>query len=302
MRTRLIVNPFAGQGRPRKNLTQVRRLLRDYGFKIETVVTHRVGQATALAHEAARLGYNCVIVGAGDGTINEAVNGLAGTDVPLGVIPLGTGNVLANNIGVPLSIEGACEVIARGAIRKVDLGKANGRYFLLMAGIGFDAQVVQEVHPQLKSLLRGFAYVLSTFNNVFRYQSSRMRITLDGNQEMSLPAWLVMVGNVASYAWNIKVTSLARLDDGYLDVCIFPHHGRLAGVRQAIRTLVGQHIAYQEVEYHRAKRIHIVSTPPVPVQLDGDALTATPVDIQVVHKALNVFVPKEMEKERRRLP
>lgn len=294
MRARLIVNPVAGQGRPRRNLTTVRHCLRDYGFRVETFVTHRAGEAIAAAREAAQLGYDCVIVGAGDGTINEAVNGLAGTDVPLGVIPMGTGNVFAHNLGVPISIEGACEVIARGTIRPVDLGRANGRYFVLMAGVGFDAQVVQEVHPQLKNLLRGFAYVLSTLNNVFRYQTSRMRITLDGKHEMSLPAWLVMVGNVSSYAWNIKVTSFARIDDGYLDVCIFPHRGRLAGVRQAIRTLMEQHIEYREVEYHRARRIHIASTPPVPVQMDGDVLTTTPVDIEVVHKALNVMMPKEM--------
>jgi YegS/Rv2252/BmrU family lipid kinase len=298
MRTRLIVNPAAGQGRPRRNLTHLRHCLRDYGFKVETVLTHRVGEATVAAREAAQSGYDCVLVGGGDGTVNEVVNGLAGTEVALGVVPLGTGNVFAHNIGVPISIEGACEAMARGTVRQVDLGKANGRYFLLMAGIGFDAQVVQEVQPQLKSLLRGFAYVLSTLNNVFRYQTSRMRITLDGKHEMSLPAWLVMVGNVSSYAWNIKVTSFARIDDGYLDVCIFPHRGRLVGVRQAIRTLVGQHIAYREVEYHRAQRIHIVSTPPVPVQLDGDAHTITPVDIHVVHRALNVIMPKEVGQEK----
>jgi len=179
----------------------------------------------------------------------------------------------------------------------VDLGRANGRYFLLMAGIGFDAQVVHEVQPRLKDVLRGFAYVLSTLNTLFHYESSRMTLTLDDEETLELDAWLAMIGNVASYAWEIKVTSLARIDDGWLDVCVFPEAGKLGSFRQTLRTLVGQHIEYREVEYRRARTIRIDSDPPVPVQLDGDPVATTPLEVTVVPQALRVVLPRDLMRD-----
>lgn len=266
--------------------------LRARGLLPELVVTAHPGDATQAAADAARRGYERVIVGAGDGTINEVVNGLAGSEVALGVVPLGTGNVFACNAGVPLSVEGACEVIAHGVVRRVDLGKANDRYFLLMAGIGFDAHVVSHVHPRTKKLLRGFAYVLTTAGTFFRYEPSRVTLTLDNGETLERTAWLTIIGNVPSYAWEIKVTSLARLDDGRLDVCVFPQTGRWGNLRQTIRTLQGRHLqCCREVEYRQARRITIVSTPPVPVQLDGDAAGMTPLTVEVVPRALQVVLP-----------
>jgi len=293
MRARVIINPIAGQRRAQRNVDRLQQALRARDIIPDVVITTHPGDATRAAAEAAREGYDRVIVGAGDGTINEVVNGLAGSEAVLGVVPLGTGNVFACNAGVPLSVEGACEVVARGVVRRVDLGRANGRYFLLMAGIGFDAQVVSQVQPRVKNILRGFAYVLTTVNTFFRYQPSRLTLTLDDREVLEQTAWLVIIGNVPSYAWEIKVTSLARLDDGRLDVCLFPQSGRWGNLRQTVHTLQGRHLECCEVEYRQARKIALVSDPPVPVQLDGDSAGMTPVEIVVVPRALQVVLPAD---------
>lgn len=292
MRARLILNPVAGQRKAARKLFRVHECLHERGVLADIIVTRYKGEALAAARHAADLNYERVIVGAGDGTINEVVNGLAGTECALSVVPLGTGNVFAADVGLPTSVERACEVLTEGEVRRVDLGKAGNRFFLLMAGVGFDAAVVHEVKPQLKSVLGGYAYVLSTLNNFFKYESSALRLTLENDETVTREAWFAMFGNVASYAWNVKVTPLAVIDDGFLDLCLFPASTKFDQVRQAIRTLMGQHIEYREVEYRRLKRAVVESDPPVPVQLDGDSAGMTPVEITVIPKALSVVFPR----------
>ncbi len=145
-RAMIIFNPAAGQaGSLQGDLEASCDLLNEYGWQVELRPTQAAGDGTRIAREAAQAGYDAVIAAGGDGTINEIVNGLAGSQTALGVLPVGTVNVWAREIGLPLQPRATTEALLRTHVRSIDLGRAGDRYFLLMAGVGFDAAVVNEV-------------------------------------------------------------------------------------------------------------------------------------------------------------
>ena len=263
-----------------------------------------------LAEKAARDGVLHIVVAGGDGTINSVVNGLmrlrsapksssaqpAPGELTLGVLPLGTGNVFAFNLGIPREWRDACRVIRAGHRKKIDVGLAThqntSRHFLLMAGIGYDAKVIEDTSLRLKYVLRDFAYVLRTLQNVVLHEGTQVTLRFPDGRVYANIAWLVMVGNAASYAWDIRVTAHAELDDGVLDVCLMPFENKLISIQQALQVLTGQHIERGIAQYWQTPGVRVESDPPVPVQLDGDAWASTPVEISLAPGALNVYAPE----------
>ena len=167
---------------------------------------------------------------------------LSGSLPALGILPMGTGNVFAFNMGIRAEMRASCRVVRRFQTRRIDLGLARcdgdkSRYFLLMAGVGFDAKVVEETSLRLKFVLRDFAYVVKTLQNVVLHQGSQMKLQMAGAGEYADNAWLAIIGNAASYAWDIRVTSQAKLDDGVLDVCLMPFENKLVSIQQAMQVL-----------------------------------------------------------------
>ena len=143
MKTALVVNPVAGQGRSKKILSKVKPRLEAAGFELEVRLTEQEGQAAQLANQAKKEGTHAVIAIGGDETVSEIINGIAGSKVLFGLIPSGTADVFAHEIGIPTHRPlAACDIIIQGKTKKIDLGKTASSYFVLMAGIGFDAQVV----------------------------------------------------------------------------------------------------------------------------------------------------------------
>jgi YegS/Rv2252/BmrU family lipid kinase len=263
---------------------------------------------------AALEGYDSVIAAGGDGTVNAVVNGLMqaheqwlrapvskdkGPTLPaLGILPMGTGNVFAFNMGIARELREACRVIRRGQTRAVDVGVARtavppfeSRHFLLMAGVGFDAKVVEDTSLRLKYVLRDFAYVLKILQNGISHRGAKTRLKFVEGVEYSGDSWLVMIGNAAAYAWDIRFTSHAHLDDGLVDVCLFPFENKVASVRQVLQVLTGQHIERGTVKYWKTAGLQIESEPPAPVQLDGDEWSRTPIHIAVQPAALRVLAP-----------
>jgi diacylglycerol kinase (ATP) len=257
------------------------------------------------AAQVVRDGVTTVVAAGGDGTVNAVVNGMIGSGrslegVRLGVLPTGTGNVVAFNMGIPREWRPACKVIRKGHTRRIDLGVARAgqgrkmetRHFLLMAGIGYDAKVIEDTSLRLKYVLRDFAYALKTLENVVRHQGTQITLKLDGHRTYADIAWLVMVGNAASYAWNIKITPHARLDDGLLDVCLMPFENKVISVQQALQILTGQHIDRGIAKYWQVQSLRVESSPNVPIQLDGDEWNSTPVELSLLPGALEVLVPE----------
>lgn len=317
----MIANPTAGAsaGRPNKQRT-IEAAAREFekrGFEVALFLANssvEVEEKAALAaRESEKMeGVHTVVAAGGDGTVNAVLNGLMKSgasleNVALGVLPLGTGNVFAFNLGIDREWQKACRVIRKGHTRRIDVGLATApnagkkkplsRYFLLMAGVGYDAKVIEDTSLRLKYVLRDFAYVLKTLENVVRHQGTQITLTLDEQVAENSAiyaniAWLVMIGNAASYAWNIKVTPHAELDDGLLDVCLIPYTSNLISIQQALQVLTGQHIERGVAQYWQVKTVRVESSPNVPVQLDGDEWASTPVELSLLPGALQVLVPR----------
>jgi diacylglycerol kinase (ATP) len=290
-----VINPSAGQRRTDEQTKQSTRLAESFGADI--AVTRGPGDAERLAQSAAKTEkYDAIIACGGDGTINEIVNGIMSvprTSRPaLGILPTGTCNVLASELGVP-SDESAAGIIAVGKRRAIDIGRAGKRFFLMMASYGFDADAVRRVEPKFKGLVGAPAYVFSGIAALAQYKPSRVRVTLD-ETELNSDAFLIVVANISSYAWeSLKVAPFASLDDGWLDVCIFerPPGNTIGFMGQMLLTMARKHLRDPRVRYYRARKIRIESEPPIHGQVDGDLSAPTPVNVTIAPRALEVFVP-----------
>jgi YegS/Rv2252/BmrU family lipid kinase len=317
----IIANPSAGASAGRANrrrvLEAVRHDLRKHGIPVHIGIEDS-SRAVAERAEAAALGGAPIVVAAGgDGTVNAVLNGImrasrgGACPAKLGVLPLGTGNVFAYNMGIPRNWREACAVLRTGEVRRIDVGLARPlpesqaprkrvdgspdfpeeRYFLLMAGIGFDAKVIEDTSLRLKFVLRDFAYVLRSLQNAVVHRGTQMSLDFEDGRNYANLSWLMMVGNAASYAWNIKFTEQAELEDGFLDVCLFPYQNKLVSVQQVMQLLIGQHVESGAVEYWKTKSLVVESDPPVPVQLDGDEWGTTPLELSILPGVLDVLAP-----------
>lgn len=293
----LIFNPVAGSGRPGEELARIEATL---GTLVsQRIVTQGPGDAEAAARAAVGA-FDSVLAAGGDGTINEVVNGLLAAnpaDGPLpalGLVPLGTQNVFAHELGFPRgNLDAVAGLLRAGKTRAIDIGQAGPRRFALMAGFGFDAAVVAEVAKPVKELIGPAAYAFATLGALAKYRSTSVRLTLDG-EEVLTEAFVVVVANAASYAYRqIKMAPFASLDDGWLDICVFerPLFDKFGFATQILALLARRHLRDPRVRYYRARRIRIESDPPIMGQLDGDMFASTPLDIAVLPRALTVFVP-----------
>jgi diacylglycerol kinase (ATP) len=293
MHTLLIVNPASGQGKAAREKRRLLELVSNMPH-IHTRLTSGPDDARKFAAEAAQHGYNLVIAAGGDGTINQVINGIGDSGVTLGIIPLGTGNVLAHELDIPRNdIVKALRVIGHGRIRSIDLGEANGQRFLLMAGLGLDAHVVDAVSPVVKDVLGTAAYAPAALDQLIGYVPTDFRLTFDNGSSYSANAFGVIVANCGSYAYNFKITSEAVLDDGMLDVMVFESAPaeKLRLVGHALGAVFGQRIKDPNVTYFRTKGVSIESDPPVKMQLDGDVCGECNAEVRILPGALRLIAP-----------
>ena len=284
----IIVNPIAGGGRGQKDAEEVERLLAAGGRSVERVLTNASGDAERAALGAAKSGANTVLVFGGDGTINEAAQGLAGSDTALAVLPLGTANVLAHELGLGYGPRRAAELVLRGRRRRLDLGRAAGRYFVCMASTGFDAYVTENMAKWRRGAISYLSYVGPTLKALWRYPYTPLRVRVDG-APMRRPAYHVIVGNVRNYGGPFTMTPNARPDDGLLDVVAFESGGpAMLGLYMAATT-VHLHPRLRTVEMLRGRRIEVEAGEPVPVQTDGDFRGYSPACFEIASERITVL-------------
>lgn len=268
---------------------------------MEIEATRQAGEATALAREAARRGMDAVWVAGGDGTVNEAVNGLVGTETALAVLPVGTGNVWARQLHLPVytlthpfRLREAAIAQAEGRVRSVDVGRMNDRYFLLWVGVGFDAQITSDMEPRPRRVKRlgVLPYVVAGLTLAREFSGVRTHLVLDG-RALRGRALLVVVSNVQMYS-IFHLTPRARMDDGLLDVFVFRGLGGfLYMLRMAGQLFVGRHLENPRVVQRTARQITLWTETPMAVQADGEPLGTTPISVRVVPRALRVRVPPQ---------
>lgn len=296
----LIINPQAGNaGRIEKWLSG---LVEERGMVLDVMETRKRMDAKRFAEKAVGK-YSVVIAAGGDGTVNEVVNGLAGSDTKLGIIPLGTENVLANGLGIPLDSDKAFDVILDGKSRRFDLGKANGRYFILMAGVGLDAKSVKDVGPALKRFLGSGAYHLAGIKNVLTHVPCKLEIWLD-EQVLPRKGYFAVIGNSRYYGGGLEITQFAEHDDGYLDVCIFKRTDVFNMLKSFLSAASKGSIPIDElpnIEYFRVKKVRIVSEKPVLAHTDAEVIGTTPLNVGVCPKAISLICGKQTKMKGKRM-
>jgi diacylglycerol kinase (ATP) len=292
MNSVIVYNPNAGRGVSLHAVEQAADLLRGSGWTVHVVATSGPGDATEIARQAVADGAESVLAAGGDGTINEVIQALAGTQTALGYLPFGTVNVWARELGLPLVPQHASQALAGGRIETIDLGRANDRYFLLMAGLGFDAEVVRRAEGLERFKYRAgiLPYVAAGMSAAVLYRGFDVELRYDGIIKR-VEALMVVIGNTRLYGGRYYFTPRAVANDGWLDVCIVKGKGPLRLARQSLPLLVFGSVAYSDVEAIRVRDLTIRSDTPVPYQLDGELAGTTPLHIQVVPRALRVIVP-----------
>jgi YegS/Rv2252/BmrU family lipid kinase len=266
--------------------------------KISTSVilapTQHAGEANSLAARAVGEGYKVIVAAGGDGTINEVINGIGTSGVALGVLPLGTVNVFAQELRLPRKIEAAWAVIAGGHARTIDLAcsESNGsvRYFVQLAGVGFDARAVRTASWELKKKIGPLSYVWAGLKTLTK---SHAQVEFSTNGSGVLGSGVaVLVGNGRFYGGRFALFPKARMDDGLLDVCVFEKCGYWDVLRYGQGILRGAHIDLGDVKYFQTDRLVCNAPGTTPFELDGEDAGDAPVTFSVVPRALRVVVPE----------
>ncbi len=301
----LIYNPTAGGGRRREALVAAVGVLEDAGWRVRREATQAAGHASELAGQAVRRGDDLVVAAGGDGTVHEVVQGVVGSKTALGLLPAGTGNVLAGQLGLvgrptPLhsvDLPEAAQALLESRPRPVDLGWArNGtgdeRYFLLWAGVGLDAEVTRAMENEGRELKRAIgpaAFGLVGLQRLVTTRSVPSVTRLDG-RPVTGSLLMGLVSNVRLYGGAFEIATDARIDDGRLDVTLFHSRGALTTLRHLIGILRGRSATHERVDA-QVTGLHVDAGKPLPVHLDAEPFGTTPLRVEVRPRALRLMMP-----------
>ncbi len=282
-------NPKSGSGKRRHRLLELVRELKRLGFR-PRMFKNRERLEAWLAQAAVRDNLACIVAAGGDGTVADVFNRHPG--VRLAILPLGTENLLARFLGIPHSGIAVARLIAKNEVRVLDLCRLGERRFALMAGVGFEADVVRRLHAFRRGNISRFSYVQPILESVRKYEYPELRVWVD---DVPLPAKarLAMIVNVPIYALGFSIARGAREDDETLDVRLFGRGSAFQMIRYLCNLALGTHERLWDVETLRARRVRIEADVPVPIQLDGDAAGFTPAEICVLPGALEVLAPPQ---------
>jgi diacylglycerol kinase (ATP) len=296
MRVCVIFNPVAKGDKAR----HFRARLDDIGRQASLKLTRCAGDARALAAEAVREGFEAVVAAGGDGTLNEVLNGIG--DVPngfeqarLGVLPLGTVNVFARELRIPMKLDAAWQIILGAKEARIDLpfaesspeGSPSRRWFAQLAGAGLDARAIELVDWRLKKKFGPLAYVYAGCKALLE----KKPLLMASNGVSKFDGQLVLIGNGRLYGGSFATFAEAQMDDGKLDVCIFPRTNLLTLLRCAVPLLCAGKLPEGAVRRFQAEEFTLSSSAPASFELDGELTGRVPVKFGVVRRGLRVLVP-----------
>jgi diacylglycerol kinase (ATP) len=295
MRMKLIINPLAGGKKMDAYLPIIKKIL-GTGNLLSIAVTKEKNGAFQEAQKVSQEGYDLVVVCGGDGTFNEVINGVVSShnSIPVGFVPCGTSNIYALSAGIPLDPIRACEIVLKRYVRKIDLGKVgtgdSARYFVSMAGIGYDASVIHSLNPNLVRTLGGIAaHLVAGVRELINYRGTELSIRLNGS---SCRGFEAIISNGSFYGMSSLIAPEADMADGYLDLILFKNGKRRDILRYVLGILRERHLYFKDVEYVRAKKIEIDAPDEVWIQVDGEIMGTLPQEFEVYPQAIQVVLPE----------
>jgi len=284
LRAVILLNPTAANGRAGRLAAPLAALS---STDVEVVVPHSAAHVEELARDAARDGL-LVIAAGGDGTVGTVAAALLGTDVALGIMPLGSVMNICRALGIPREFETAAQIIAAGQTRVIDVGEANGQVFYETASVGIGAAIFRESERFENG---DYGTLFRALRNAFRYRPARMTIELDDGQVIKSRALMVTVGNGPYMGLGMTVAPAARLDDVRFDVRVFRHFSKFELLRHLGSIAFGRRRYSPHIYSERSTTVHIEGARPLPVRADSHDIGMTPLDAQVKRAALKVIVP-----------
>lgn len=294
----VLLNPGAGGGAiPRETLRRrVGGAFAARGVPFDLFEAGSSEEGLAATRAAARRGYRAIAAVGGDGTVSVALRGVAGTPVPVAIIPFGTGNQLALNFDIPASLEDSVRVAVEGRATAIDLAHANGELFALMAGAGLDAEIMAGATAELKSRLGFAAYLYSGVKNVIGHPAADFRITAD-DQEVEVRASMVLLANASQLGAGplpveFRMAPGASFQDGLIDVCIYAPRNLPEVARLLWRVTRNQVGSDDQVIFFQTRRVRIEADPPVAIEIDGEPRGETPIEAVVAPLAARILVPR----------
>jgi diacylglycerol kinase (ATP) len=289
-RVAIVYNPVSGTQDAAARRAALEALARDAGLTCELAETDRDHGAAPLARQAVADGMERLLVCGGDGSITEAAHALTGTGVALAVLPGGTGNLLALNLGLPTDLEAAVRLALTGPAQPIDVGRANGQVFLLMAGMGLDAHMVRDAGRKLKERLGVLAYFWAVLRNLGR-RPVRYAITIDGHT-LHRRAKMVLIANMGRITGGLELVPDSDPADGWLEIVILRAEGVGDLLALLARSLGGQLEDDRHLEVYRGREVRIETPIPQPVQLDGNEMPPTTrLHVRVEPRSLLVVRP-----------
>lgn len=290
-----IVNKAAGNGQAIRFLNHIENILLNNNVQYCIRFTEKVGHATEIVQDLVRSRQASVIVAVGgDGTVHEVINGLVGTDIPLGIIPAGSGNDFCKSLDIPLRYEHALQRILNDDRKLLDIGKINSKYFATVAGAGFDGKVAYVTNrSRFKKVLNyirlgRISYIVGVLKVLSNYKPINVELKID-QQLYSIPnVWLIAVANSPYYAGGMAICPDAKNNDGQLDICVVHEISRWGLLRIFPSVFKGKHVLNSSIKMYRGKEIEILSEIPLMIHGDGESIGQTPTHIHLEPKSLYV--------------
>ena len=284
---RIIINPISGTGKQGKAEEAIKKFLDTSLFDSEIVYSQQKGDFTSLAKEASDNAYNAVVIIGGDGSINEAIAGLIGTNTALGIVPIGSGNGLARHLNIPMSLKLAVQRINQFNTKLIDTANVNGQPFVILCGLGFDAQIAEQFSTTEKRGL--WNYTIISIREYFRYSSRKYQLILDGKTIIT-EAFMIVFANANQFGNEFIISPQGRIDDGLLDVCIVQKPKFFQIPNLFIKLFLKEIHQSKLVKIHRAKQIQLELKDTVLMNIDGEAVQQnSPIIISINPLSLSVI-------------
>jgi len=293
----IIINPASGKGEA--ILPVIDAAMKAAGIKWEALVTHKAGDAIAFAKAAVEKGVDVLAVYGGDGTLTEAISGLIGSDIPLAILPGGSANVMATELGIPTNLKEACTLLSQGPLetKTIDVGQFDDHYFIIGISLGFEADIVKSTGREAKNKMGILAYLFSAITALKQTKKAVYHLKIDGETE-DVEGLICIVANTGNLRFSaISFDKHIDVSDGFLDVVVV-RKANFSLLKLMFVTLLKRERPdnLELVKHWQGKDISIFSSPEQTVQCDGEILEKMPLHIKVIPGAIKVLLPKKKDK------